>query len=53
MIIVGLVWELKRYRFEQKRLSRKKAIVVEVRRLRDGPGQPLTPFRVTSRAIET
>lgn len=42
LIIVGLVWELKRYRSEQKRLSRKKAIVVEVRGLRDGPGQPLT-----------
>ena len=41
-LVVGLVWEVCRYRAEQRRLLRKKAIVIEVRGLRDTSGTPLT-----------
>jgi SMODS-associated and fused to various effectors sensor domain/SAVED-fused 2TM effector domain len=41
LILVGLIWEIVRYRAEQRRLSRKKVIVVEARGLRDGVGKAL------------
>jgi len=41
LILVGLVWEVVRYCAEQRRLSRKKVIVIEARGLRDGVGKPL------------
>ncbi len=41
-LIVGLVWEVCRYRADQRRLSRKKVIVIEARGLRDASGEPLT-----------
>ena len=41
LIFIGLVWEIVRYRAEQRRLVRKKVIVVEARGLRDTSGSPL------------
>ncbi len=41
LIIIGLMWEIVRYRAEQQRLARKKVIVVEARGLRDSSGAPL------------
>lgn len=41
LIIVGIVWECCRYRSDQKRIARKKVIVVETRGLRDTIGNPL------------
>ncbi|WP_374226561.1 hypothetical protein [Bradyrhizobium sp. SRL28] len=41
LILVGLIWEIVRYRTEQRRLSRKKVIVIESRGLRDGVGKAL------------
>ena len=41
LIVIGLVWEIVRYRAEQQRLDRKKVIVVEARGLRDTSGSPL------------
>jgi hypothetical protein len=41
LIFVGLLWELVRYQAEQRRLSRKKVIVIEARGLRDGVGKAL------------
>ena len=41
LIIIGLVWEIVRYRAEQRRLARTKVIVVEARGLRDSSGAPL------------
>ena len=41
LIAVSLVWEIVRYRAEQRRLARRKVIVVEVRGLRDNSGAPL------------
>ncbi len=41
LILVGLIWEVVRYRAEQRTLSRKKVIVVEARGLRDGVGKAL------------
>ena len=38
---IGLVWEILRYRTEQKRLTRMKVVVVETRGLRDTSGTPL------------
>lgn len=42
LLVVGLIWEVGRYRADQQRLSRKKVIVVEARGLRDTAGTPLT-----------
>ena len=42
LIIGGFVWEVRRYRTEQKRSRRKRVIIVEVRGLRDGGGSPLS-----------
>lgn len=41
LMLAGLIWEIVRYRAEQRRLSRKKVIVVEARGLRDGVGKAL------------
>ena len=41
LVAIGLVWEIVRYRAEQRRLVRKKVIVVEARGLRDSSGAPL------------
>ena len=41
LILTGLIWEVIRYRAEQRRLSRRKVIVVEARGLRDTSGTPL------------
>lgn len=41
LIATGLVWEIGRYRTEQRRLARTKVIVIEVRGLRDSGGAPL------------
>ena len=41
LIAIGLVWEIIRYRAEQRRLARTKVIVVEARGLRDSSGAPL------------
>jgi len=41
LVVTGLVWEIIRYRAEQRRLARKKVIVVEARGLRDTSGSPL------------
>lgn len=41
IMLVGLIWEIVRYRVEQDRLSRKKVIVIEARGLRDGAGTVL------------
>lgn len=38
----GFVWEVVRYRDEQRRLARKKVIIIEARGLRDTSGTPLT-----------
>lgn len=38
---IGLTWEIIRYKAEQKRLSRKKVVVIESRGLRDTSGSPL------------
>lgn len=38
LIVVGLAWEIVRYFSEQRRLSRRKVIVIEARGLRDGVG---------------
>ena len=42
LILIGLPWEVLRYRFDQQRLSRKKLIVLEVRGLRQYGGLPLS-----------
>jgi hypothetical protein len=41
LIALGAIWEIIRYRDEQRRLARKKVIVVEARGLRDTTGTPL------------
>lgn len=41
LILVGLIWEIIRYRAQQRQLSRKKVIVIEARGLRDGVGTAL------------
>ena len=41
LIAISLVWEIVRYRAEQRRLDRSKVIVVEARGLRDSSGAPL------------
>ena len=41
LIGAGFIWEVIRYRAEQRRLSRRKVIVVEARGLRDTSGTPL------------
>ncbi len=41
-LVGGFVWEVFRYRAAQRRLSRKKVIVIEARGLRDTSGTPLT-----------
>ena len=41
LILTGLIWEVIRYRTEQRRLSRKRVVVVEARGLRDTSGTPL------------
>ncbi|MBB2687744.1 UNVERIFIED_ORG: hypothetical protein GGD48_004825 [Rhizobium etli] len=41
LIAAGLAWEIIRYRADQRRLSRKKIVVVEARGLRDGVGKAL------------
>ena len=41
LMLAGFIWEVIRYRAEQKRLSRRKVIVVEARGLRDTSGTPL------------
>ena len=41
LIAISLVWEIVRYRAEQRRLARTKVIVVEARGLRDSSGAPL------------
>ena len=41
LIAICLVWEILRYRAEQRRLARTKVIVVEARGLRDSSGAPL------------
>ena len=42
LIVGGFVWEVRRYSIEQKRSSKKKVIVVEVRGLHEGGGSPLS-----------
>ena len=37
----GLIWEYSRYRADQRRLDRKKVVVIETRGLRDASGTPL------------
>ena len=41
LISGGFIWEVIRYRTEQRRLSRKRVVVVETRGLRDTSGTPL------------
>ena len=41
-LVGGLVWEVHRYRADQRCLSRQKVIVIEGRGLRDASGTPLT-----------
>lgn len=41
-LVFGLVWEISCCRADQRRLSRKKVIVIEARGLRDTSGEPLT-----------
>ena len=41
LTVAGFCWELARYREEQRRLSRKRVVVVETRGLRDTSGAPL------------
>lgn len=41
LMVFGLVWEVVRYRIEQKRLNRKKVVIIEVRGLRDASGTSL------------
>ena len=41
LILAGFVWEVFRYRAEQRRIARKKIIVIEARGLRDTGGAPL------------
>ena len=41
LIVIGLLWEIVRYKAEQERLSRKRVVVVEVRGLRDTSGTQL------------
>ena len=41
VIVTGVVWEIVRYRAEQRHLARKKVIVIEARGLRDSTGSPL------------
>ena len=41
LIGAGFIWEIIRYRAEQRRLTRKKILVVEARGLRDTSGAPL------------
>ena len=41
LVVIGLIWEIYRYRADQRRLNRKKIVVVEVRGLRDTSGTPL------------
>lgn len=41
LIVIGLVWEIVRYKAEQRRHARAKVIVVEARGLRDSSGAPL------------
>ena len=41
LIVIGLVLEIVRYKAEQRRIARKKVIVVEARGLRDSSGSPL------------
>ena len=41
LVLTALIWELARYRTEQRHLARKKVIVIEARGLRDGSGTPL------------
>ncbi|MXW64542.1 MAG: SAVED domain-containing protein [Bacteroidetes bacterium SB0662_bin_6] len=41
LILAGFIWEVIRYRTEQRRLSRKRVVVVEARGLRDTAGTPL------------
>ena len=48
LMVFGLVWEVVRYRVEQKRLNRKKVVVIEVRGLRDASGTPLIKAIPTS-----
>ena len=41
LTVAGFVWEITRYRGEQRRLGRKRVVVVETRGLRDTSGTPL------------
>jgi hypothetical protein len=41
LMLAGLIWEIVRYSADQRRLSRKKVIVIEARGLRDGVGKAL------------
>ena len=41
LMVCGFVWEVVRYCVEQRRLNRKKVVVIEVRGLRDASGTPL------------
>lgn len=41
LIVSGVIWEIHRYRAEQRRLARKKVIVIEGRGLRDNCGSAL------------
>ena len=41
LIVVGLIWEFYRFRVEQRRITRKKIIVIEARGLRDNRGSSL------------
>ena len=42
LVLVGLIWEIVRYRAEQRILERKKVIAIEARGLRDTTGAPLS-----------
>ncbi len=44
LICAGFVWEIIRYSVEQRRLTRKKIVVVEARGLRDASGAPLIEY---------
>lgn len=48
LMVFGLVWEVVRYRIEQKRLNRKKVVIIEVRGLRDASGTSLIKAIPTS-----
>ena len=41
LILAGFIWKVIRYRAEQRRLSRRRVVVVEARGLRDTSGTPL------------